>query len=276
MAKNAGLKTTITEEELKRLYYDEGLTMREIGQIKGCTAENIYQYFQKYGLKARNSSDARKATFTRHPELRAKGKNHRFPGERHVKLKCEICGREFRRPLWLAKRYSHHYCSRECLSKRTEEKAANWRGGKLTRICKICGTKFKVRPALVHKGYGRFCSQQCATTDRLRKLAAERPNKSEVALAKVIERNRLPYRYTGDGSVWIGGRNPDFINVNGKKQLIELFGEHWHPIFDVAEKVNLYKEYGFDCLIIWEEELKDEEKLVKKLKKFARKRKVRS
>lgn len=198
------------------------------------------------------------------------------PYSKRVSLKCEICGKEFERPLWVAKRSLHHYCSRECLSKRKREKAANWQGGKVTRVCEICGTEFKVIPALVRKSYGRFCSQQCATTDRLRKLAAERPNKSEVALAKIIERNRLPYRYTGDGSVWIGGRNPDFINVNGKKQLIELFGEHWHPIFDVAEKVNLYKEYGFDCLIIWEEELKDEEKLVKKLKKFARKRKVRS
>jgi len=118
-------------------------------------------------------------------------------------------------------------------------------------------------------GYGHFCSKICSATAMLKKLAIEKPNKSELKLKKIIEQHKLPYRYTGDGSVWIGGKNPDFFNVNGQKQLIELFGEPWHPVSDVTEKINHYKKYGFECLIIWHNELKNEEELVKKLKDFS-------
>ncbi|GAJ10777.1 unnamed protein product, partial [marine sediment metagenome] len=80
------------------------------------------------------------------------------------------------------------------------------------------------------------------------------------------------WKYVGDGQVILGGFCPDFINTNGKKQVIELFGTYWHDVFDIARKKDHYRQYGFDTLVIWSDELADEEATVKRIKTFARKR----
>ena len=96
------------------------------------------------------------------------------------------------------------------------------------------------------------------------------PNKSELSLNSTLQ-NYFPnqFRYVGNGEVIIGRRCPDFINVNGRKQIIELFGNYWHrKLFAEAEKINHYKKYGFDCLVIWENELKNNKRVISKIKRF--------
>lgn len=97
-----------------------------------------------------------------------------------------------------------------------------------------------------------------------------KPNKPEQRLIALIETNRLPFKYVGDGEFILGGKCPDFLNTNGKKQLIELFGTYWHPIFNVAERAEHFRSYGFNTLVIWEDELGDEAKVLKKIKQFTR------
>ena len=75
------------------------------------------------------------------------------------------------------------------------------------------------------------------------------------------------WKFVGDGQLVIGGKIPDFANVNGKKQLIELFGAYWHNVFDIAERKEHFKQYGFQTAIVWDDELKNEERLAKTLKK---------
>ena len=53
------------------------------------------------------------------------------------------------------------------------------------------------------------------------------------------------------------------MNVNGKKEIIELFGTYFHSVFDVAQRKEHYSQYGFRVAIIWEDELEDEDRLVK-------------
>lgn len=98
----------------------------------------------------------------------------------------------------------------------------------------------------------------------------KKPNKPEQHLIALIETNHLPFKYVGDGEFILGGRCPDFLNTDGKKQLIELFGTYWHPIFDVAERAEHFRSYGFNTLVIWEDELVDEAKVLRKIKSFAR------
>jgi len=63
------------------------------------------------------------------------------------------------------------------------------------------------------------------------------------------------WKYTGAAKeVIIGGRAPDFINMNGKKEVIEVFGEYWHPESDVEQRIAHYRKYGFDCKVIWDYE----------------------
>jgi len=100
----------------------------------------------------------------------------------------------------------------------------------------------------------------------------KRPTKPEQQLIDWIDKYKLPYKYVGDGQFILGGKCPDFLNVDGKKQVIELFGTYWHPMFDVAERTEHFRQYGFSTLIIWEDELNNPGKLVKKVKAFARRK----
>jgi len=103
---------------------------------------------------------------------------------------------------------------------------------------------------------------------RKRGIFSRTPNKVEGKLISLLKENNLPFKYVGDGEVWLGNRNPDFINANGKKQVIELLGTYWHPLFDGANRIEHYKQYGFDCLAVWEDELKDEGRVLKKVERF--------
>ena len=68
----------------------------------------------------------------------------------------------------------------------------------------------------------------------------------------------------------LGGKIPDFVNVNHKKQLIEFWGDYWHREQNPQERIDYFKQFGdWDTLIIWEHELKDETKLRQKLLAFA-------
>jgi len=101
------------------------------------------------------------------------------------------------------------------------------------------------------------------------KAIHSKPNKAELALQGILD-DCFPndWRYTGDGSLIIGGKCPDFSNINGRKVLIELFGDYWHRNEDPQDKINYYKKYGYDCLVIWEHELKDEEALKQKIMQY--------
>ncbi len=84
------------------------------------------------------------------------------------------------------------------------------------------------------------------------------------------------YKYTGDGSIAIGYKNPDFINVNGQKKIIELFGDYWHSKKvtgrtrkeEEQQRIKHFKKYGYKTLIVWEYELKDIKRLRRKLIEF--------
>lgn len=109
------------------------------------------------------------------------------------------------------------------------------------------------------------------TIAALMKALHIKPNHIELALQDVLDRH-FPntWKYVGDGQLIIGGKCPDFVNINGKKEVIELFGTYWHDLFDVARKKEHFAQYGFRVAIIWEDELKDEERLIRVLEgKFA-------
>lgn len=97
-----------------------------------------------------------------------------------------------------------------------------------------------------------------------------KPNKPEQKVISLIDANHLPFKYVGNGEFILGGKCPDFLNTDGKKQLIELFGTYWHSLFDVAERTDHFRQYGFNTLIIWEDELEDGDRVLKKIKQFAR------
>jgi hypothetical protein len=83
-----------------------------------------------------------------------------------------------------------------------------------------------------------------------------KPNKKEAQLM-ILLNDLFPhdYKYTGDGKIIIGGKCPDFTNVNGQKKLVELFGDYWHKGEDPSDRINHFLRYGYYTLVIWEREL---------------------
>jgi G:T-mismatch repair DNA endonuclease (very short patch repair protein) len=116
---------------------------------------------------------------------------------------------------------------------------------------------------------------------KVKKMINIKPNKSEDILIKIFEKLELDFKYVGDFSVMIDGKNPDFINED-KKLIIELFGDYWHgekhrrEIYNdfssneehEIQRINHFKKDGWKCLVIWEEELKNIDKLQEKILKF--------
>ena len=111
--------------------------------------------------------------------------------------------------------------------------------------------------------------------EKARAQSNRRPNKPETHLQQVLDAEYPhQWQYTGDGKLIIGGYNPDFANCNGKKLLIELFGDYWHT--KKADKwsdtelgrVMAFNSLGFRCLVIWEHELGHREQVVEKINHF--------
>jgi hypothetical protein len=96
------------------------------------------------------------------------------------------------------------------------------------------------------------------------------PNKAEIKVLNILNENYPnEWKYTGDFSFIINGKSPDFTNVNGKKKLIELYGDYWHQGQNPQDRIDIFKPYGYDTLVIWEHELKDIEKVKQKIDNFA-------
>ena len=92
----------------------------------------------------------------------------------------------------------------------------------------------------------------------VRHLPKMKPNRAETLLLSLLN-DIAPneWKYSGDGQIWIGRFNPDFINTNGKKQLVELFGDYWHSLKQSEQRIDYFKQWGYHTLVIWESELKD-------------------
>ena len=102
-----------------------------------------------------------------------------------------------------------------------------------------------------------------------------KPNERELQLQFVLDKH-FPgeWKYVGDYQFGLGGAYPDFMNVNGKKQVVEVFGYYWHsPSYfpnrmSEEELIAHYKGYGFDCLVFWEYDVYNEEEVVRRVKEM--------
>jgi len=209
-------------------------------------------------------------------------------------IKCAFCNEEF----WVIPSLlgTAKYCSKDCKNRALNikgKKNPNWRGGHY-KNCEYCDEQFWVTPSTEKKRH--YCSLSCRakgleTFKRLNddpefqqkrlKATLKKPNRQEQKLDRLLNR-WFPgeWKFVGNGDVILGKLNPDFINCNGEKQILELFGCWWHgcPEHHPEKKINwqdteigrgvIYSRYGFKTLIIWEHELEDEQAVVEKITRF--------
>jgi hypothetical protein len=197
---------------------------------------------------------------------------------RWINKVCIICNKKFK--VRFAKR-NQKYCSRNCyyaesISKESNIKRSKTLKGRIitqeTREKMSKAQKGRIFNEITKKRMSESRKKLFENKEFLRKqriIMNLKPNKIENILNNILQKY-FPneYKYVGDFTFTLGRKCPDFMNINGQKKLIELFGDYWHRNDDPQNRINHFKQYGFDTLIIWEHELKNENILISKLKEF--------
>ena len=103
---------------------------------------------------------------------------------------------------------------------------------------------------------------------KLMQAMRKKPTKPEKKFMHFIEKHSIPLEYVGDGKFFIMEFNPDFVNKN-MKIVVEVFGDYWHNLPQVkkrdARKLKIFEQNGWQMIIIWEHELKNENMIWEKL-----------
>lgn len=175
---------------------------------------------------------------------------------------CEHCGNQILVYPSTIKGGRGRFCSKRCLD---QWRSVNQRGpahhqwNRITKSCEYCGEIIYVQPNTLRWGWGRFCSRLC-----LRKsLIKLRPTKPEARFSEITKNLRLPFRYVGDGTFWIGRINPDFIDER-MRVVVEIFGDYWHspllnrhiePISVESVRRAILARSGWMMVVFWEHEV---------------------
>lgn len=154
----------------------------------------------------------------------------------------------------------------------------------IIKECIVCKKKFTSNPARMKKKETKYCSYKCYWGSKIGlKLSEEhkekiaksgrelfsnkeyrekrmkkmfigmenRPTSLEKQMISFIKKHNLPYKYVGDGDFWIGHKNPDFININGEKKLIEVGCEYFKKKSDgsvenyIKNRSRHFEKYGW-------------------------------
>lgn len=193
---------------------------------------------------------------------------HRFHTRKRV---CKFCGKEFEIKLSLIKRGNGKFCSKECMD--------DWRKNRVKCVCERCKKEFWIPLSGIKLGRGKFCSRECKDKWQsenpdyhqflrgIRKKQILKPTKPELIFQEICEKYNIPFHYVGDGQLWIGKRkklNPDFIEANGKKILVEIMGSYWHsPLMNnnlrkdslLSYRKRHYKHCNWIPIFIWDTDL---------------------
>jgi hypothetical protein len=146
------------------------------------------------------------------------------------------------------------------------------------------GKTGKKRPDMIGKNNPNFRpgvkeKQQLARIKSANEVKVAKPRKNPYKLGVLnypeqvvysILEQAFPGKYqcnTGGQVIRIGRRMPDFINLSDKK-IIEHFGRRWHAPEDEPQRITQYTKLGYECLIIWNEELDDILALRNKINSF--------
>jgi len=219
---------------------------------------------------------------------------------------CPVCGKEFKVAPYVIKNGFGIYCSQECqfLSPDFKQKMSiHSKGHTLNTVAR--GKIRRGQERLIAAGTHNFNaeSQKNATlaknTASYKKKRSEltqnlwrdpefviaqmnarhlSPNKLELYVQDILTRRLPDYKYNGDGrlGVVLAGCVPDYVNVNGKKKVLEIFGTYWHgkgaKRWHQSElgRIMAYNSVGYDVLILKEEDIKtkSEDEIYQEIKEF--------
>ena len=238
-----------TKQELIKLYWKEKKSMSQISKKYGCGNEiTILHWMNDYNIPRRTLSEAINLFDQKIFDKRGKGVKKAWKNM----------------PKWKKELRNKKVSKSKLKYKFTKQHKAN--------VGKAQTVRFE-RDGGYWAGKKRHMTKEHLENIRLGNNVF--PNKPEKKIGTLLDKLcPQEYKYTGDGkSGSFFGKFPDFINVNGKKKIIECFGTHWHDEFlfpdrSEAKRKRHFAKFGFKTLIIWEDELKNEAKVIDKIIHF--------
>lgn len=173
--------------------------------------------------------------------------------EKRITKICKHCGQAYE--VTQAHKNSK-YCCRECHDKSQVQR--------MKVICSICGKEMERKPSWVAKNKAHLCSEECYKRYFLERIIFFQSRTNTKPERMFNEQTPENIDQTSGGQFYINFsngkiKNPDFIvrPVNQTKKVIEIFGRYWHKPEEEVELVERYKEVGYDCLVLWEDEVYD-------------------
>lgn len=262
----------LSRDKLYELYWVEKLSVKKMESITGVSNATLRRWMIKDGIPLRSRSEALKLYITTHPDAnQLKGVRRGMRNKEETKAKVST---------WRTGKTYEDLYGVEKAKEVKEHVGDSIRGEKN-------GNYGKKRPkhvceALSKAHLGKKLSEEHKAKILKESLKAQgmgKKSKIEKRVKQVAHGFHLPYKYTGDGKLTIGGLCPDFANCNGKKKLIELFGDYWHSDAMVKAygwkrgefgRKAVYSQLGFDCLILWESEINQmsDEEIVARIEEF--------
>lgn len=198
-----------------------------------------------------------------------------------IKVICKMCNKEIH--IWPRdyRNGKYHFCSKACYH--------GWRAilgpafygyypnielKRLSLRCFFCGKEFMNYPSNLLNDKHHFCSLSCVSK-YYRSVRRIEPTSIEKRFMEIVDKYNLPFKFVGDGKIWIANNNPDFIHTDrNRKLVVEIYGSYFHnPIINPRIKkiaradvrTREFKRHGWDCIIIWDYELQSEQLVLKRL-----------
>lgn len=173
----------------------------------------------------------------------------KFPDK--VEMTCLHCGKTYLKPPSIA--ITNKYCSQKC-------KQLHERDREVIK-CDVCGKELERAVGWIRKAKEHACSPECNAILSVKRVFYSKNCDTKPEL--MFDEQTPEYiNKTSSGKFFINfknGRikNPDFIvrPVNETKKVIEIFGRYWHKPEEEQELIELYKEAGYKCLVVWEDEV---------------------
>lgn len=164
--KPSGKKIFITKEKLNDLYWNRGLTTKQIGDKFNADKSAVYLWLKKYNIPRKKLGHQNKKFSLTKEELHDLYYNknmtmQEIANETNVTIGA-IC--RWMKIYGIPSRTISHWMSRE--------KNPSWKGGLAKVICKNCGKEFERPKCHVTKYNSNFCSDKCKYEYRVGKNAS--------------------------------------------------------------------------------------------------------
>lgn len=289
-------KKEIPEPELRAKYIDEKLGAPEIAILYNCSANCVRSNLRRYGIHVRTRKEAQDTpacitgkmkTAISQRTVRYREYRRGLNSERYKDVAERARTKETTRQAYIndptirirqaeatKRRMADPLVYDACVRPLVEYAKSDTHRIAQSRRATILWQDSEYRTNQVAKRKMKWRENNFEMMRRMMLANCVSPNRPETSVLKVLE-ELYPneWKFTGDGQVIIDGLNPDFVNTNGKKLIIEVFGDYWHrqgikPYRINEGRVDVYARYGYRTLIIWERETKNVETLRRRIQEF--------